>query len=256
MTLRAQGAATLSEERLRRPSSARASRYFMSPAWPASIQARKWASSSNSRTGAMPERSKPVSWAARLTRSVMADRVGMKLSSLKLTSGAETPRFLKLLGRAEAVPLPHRNSFSEDCVSPGETPLPGQASRPRTPALHSCVEVPNPVREGPRFLASDSRLATSDCLLDSQLLDFLVVVLAVEDVPLLAAFEDGALLAFDFLARGLVDAGFLQEEVFEDFAHFQADRVAIFDEVGFGRLGQRVGDDVGQLVHFVAAQSQ
>src|SRR5215475_911437 len=89
--------------------------------------------------------------------------------------------------------------------------------------------------------------ATDDqrLILDSQFLDFLVVVLAVEDVPLLAAFEDGALLAFDFLAGGLVDAGFLHEEFFENFTHFESNRVPVFDEVGFGRLGQRVGNDVG-----------
>jgi len=36
--------------------------------------------------------------------------------------------------------------------------------------------------------------------LDAQLFDFLVVVLAVEDGPLLGAFDDGPALAFDFLA--------------------------------------------------------
>ena len=69
--------------------------------------------------------------------------------------------------------------------------------------------------------------------LHSQLLHFLVVVLAVEDVPLLAAFEDGALLAFDLLAGGLVDAGFLVQQVFENLADFQADGVAVFDEIHF-----------------------
>ena len=56
--------------------------------------------------------------------------------------------------------------------------------------------------------------------------------------------------------QDLVDAGFLHEKIFEDFAHLQTDGVAVFDEVRFRRFGQSVGDHVGQFVNFVAAQSQ
>ena len=46
--------------------------------------------------------------------------------------------------------------------------------------------------------------------LDAELFDFLVVVLAVEDVPLLTAFGDDAALGLDLEAGGLVDAHLLQ----------------------------------------------
>ena len=46
------------------------------------------------------------------------------------------------------------------------------------------------------------RLATG---LQAQLFHFLVVVLAVEDGPLFRAFDNGALLAFDLLASGLIE---------------------------------------------------
>src|SRR5208337_701136 len=91
--------------------------------------------------------------------------------------------------------------------------------------------------------------------LHSQLLYFLVVILAVEDRPLLRALDDGAALAFDFLAGGLVDAGFLHEELFENLADFEADGVAVLDEVDFIQFGHRVGDGMGEFVDFVAAQS-
>src|SRR5271154_73150 len=44
---------------------------------------------------------------------------------------------------------------------------------------------------------------------DTQLLHFFVVILAVEDVPLLAAFEDGAFLVLDLVAGALIDLFFL-----------------------------------------------
>src|SRR5437016_3591920 len=63
MTDLAQGAAFFTDERLRCPDSARFSRYFISPAWPASIHCEKTPSSgkSSSRTGATPTRSNPAS---------------------------------------------------------------------------------------------------------------------------------------------------------------------------------------------------
>ena len=93
-------------------------------------------------------------------------------------------------------------------------------------------------------------------LLDSELLDFLVVVLAVEDVPFLAALEDGALLAFDLLAGSGVDLGFGLEHLFQDAADFQADTVAVLDELHPLLRGQGVRDGVRQLVELVAAEPQ
>src|SRR5208337_3140123 len=91
--------------------------------------------------------------------------------------------------------------------------------------------------------------------LHSQLLYFLVVILAVEDRPFLRALDDGAALAFDFLAGGLVNAGFLHEKLFENLADFEADGVAVLDKIDFIQFGYSVGDGVGEFVDFVAAQS-
>ena len=66
--------------------------------------------------------------------------------------------------------------------------------------------------------------------LHAQLFHFFVVVLAVEDVPFLTAFKNGSFLAFDFQPGRLVDPGFLIQQVFKDFAHFQPDCVAVLDK--------------------------
>ena len=92
--------------------------------------------------------------------------------------------------------------------------------------------------------------------LKAQLLHFLVVVLAVQDVPLLATFEDSALLILDLLARSLIDLFFLVQQVFQNFANFETYRVAIFDEIDIVHLGQGVGYDMRGLVYFVPAQPQ
>jgi hypothetical protein len=42
---------------------------------------------------------------------------------------------------------------------------------------------------------------------------FLFVVLAVQDLPLRAAFGDAALLVFDLLSRGLVDLNFFPKPI-------------------------------------------
>src|ERR1700730_12017809 len=90
---------------------------------------------------------------------------------------------------------------------------------------------------------------------DSQLLNFLVVILAVENVPLLGAFEDGALLAFDLQAGGLVDSRFVIQKFFENLASFLADGVGVFDELDLVHLFEGVGDGARQHVDFVAAES-
>jgi hypothetical protein len=91
--------------------------------------------------------------------------------------------------------------------------------------------------------------------LKSQLLHFIVVIFAVEDGPFFGSLDDGAALALDLQARGLIDTSFLHEEVFENFADFEADGVAVFDEFDFVQLGDGVGDNVSEFVDFVAAQS-
>ena len=73
---------------------------------------------------------------------------------------------------------------------------------------------------------------------DAQLLDLIVIVLAVEDLPLLRAFQDDLALVGDLQARRCVDSGLLGEQGGERFARFLADGVAILEEanlVDFGR---------------------
>src|SRR6516165_5990017 len=88
-----------------------------------------------------------------------------------------------------------------------------------------------------------------------QLLDFLVVVLAVQDVPFLRAFQDGPALAFDLLPGGSVDLGFFGHQPFEDASGFEANSVAVFDEIHALHLGQRVGHGMRQLIDLLAADS-
>jgi len=105
-------------------------------------------------------------------------------------------------------------------------------------------------------LAGQPRAAVpTQIYLQTQLLDFFVVIFAVEDRPFLGALDDGATLAFDFLASGLVDAGFLHEKLFENLADFEADSVAVLDELDLVQVGDGVGDNMGEFVDFVAAQS-
>src|ERR1039458_9078508 len=106
-----------------------------------------------------------------------------------------------------------------------------------------------------RQLATDYWLpATDDWSSDSQLLYFFVVVLAVEDVPFLGAFEDGAALAFDLLPGGSVEPGFLGHQQFQHAARFQADTIAVLEEVHVVQFGEGVGHSVRQLVDLFAAE--
>src|SRR2546430_6025760 len=66
ITLRAHGATFPNDARLSSPLSLRASRYFISPAWPAAIQAGKCSRSPASVAGAIPDRSNPARSAASL----------------------------------------------------------------------------------------------------------------------------------------------------------------------------------------------
>src|SRR5262249_58731583 len=90
--------------------------------------------------------------------------------------------------------------------------------------------------------------------LNAEFLHFLVVVLPVEDVPLLGALEDGAPLALDFLAGGLIYLCLFLQQVFQDLAGLHADGVAIFEEIYILHVGERIGHGVGQLVHLVARE--
>src|ERR1700679_3614539 len=91
--------------------------------------------------------------------------------------------------------------------------------------------------------------------LHSQLLPFFVVILTIENVPLLTAFEDGSLLILDLVPRRLIDLLFLVQYLFENLAHFQPDRVPVLDKVHIIHIGQRVRDHVRHLIYFVTAYS-
>src|SRR5579863_5823289 len=98
------------------------------------------------------------------------------------------------------------------------------------------------------------RLSGRKCLeLHAQLFHFFVVILAVEDVPLLRALQNRPLLALDLLAGRNVDLCLLHEQGFENLAGFLADGVGIFDELDFVHLLEHVGHGPGQHVHFIAA---
>ena len=64
---------------------------------------------------------------------------------------------------------------------------------------------------------------------DAELADFLVVVLAVEDFPLLGAFEDDLALAGDLGTGSGVDAGLFGEQRLKSFAGLLSDGVAILE---------------------------
>src|SRR5580700_5551034 len=76
-TLRAHGAACPSDARFNRPCSSRASRYFISPAWPAAIQRGKNSNSGESSTGATPTSSNPASVAASVTAALISEAESM-----------------------------------------------------------------------------------------------------------------------------------------------------------------------------------
>src|ERR1035438_8095222 len=99
------------------------------------------------------------------------------------------------------------------------------------------------------------RFRISGNLLHAQFLHFLVVVLPVENVPLLRAFEDGAFLGLDLLAGRGVDSRFLHHQLLENLAGFLADGVGILDEFDLVHLLEDVRNGAGQHVDFVAAQS-
>src|SRR6266853_5843777 len=91
-------------------------------------------------------------------------------------------------------------------------------------------------KEGQQTRAVGGRHLDGRNCLHSQFLHFLAIILAIEDVPLLRAFEDRALLALYFLASGLVYFFFLVEQVFENLAGFLPNGVWIFNKLDFVHL--------------------
>src|SRR5882724_1092922 len=110
-------------------------------------------------------------------------------------------------------------------------------------------------RGGDEVRLVSTEVVFSGVALETEFLDFFIVVLAVEDTPFFGTLNDGAALALDLHPRGLIDARFLHQQLFEDLANLQADGIAVFDELHVIHVGHRIGDHVGQLVDFIAAQS-
>src|SRR5262252_5348916 len=90
---------------------------------------------------------------------------------------------------------------------------------------------------------------------DSELFDFFVVILAIEDIPFLRAFQDCATLTLDLLTRCLVDFRLLSKHFFQYLARLLADSVAIFQEFHVLHGRQYIGHGMGQLVHLFAADA-
>src|SRR5215831_8239971 len=90
---------------------------------------------------------------------------------------------------------------------------------------------------------------------DAEFLYFLVIVLAVENVPFLRAFENGPLLRVDLLPGREIDFRFLIEQFFQELASLLPNRVGVFDELYLVHLLEDIGDSAGQDVDFVAAES-
>src|SRR4030088_2262453 len=88
----------------------------------------------------------------------------------------------------------------------------------------------------------------------AELLDFLVVVLAVKNIPLLRTFEDGPFLALDLLAGGYINPFFMVEQFLENLAGLLPNRVGVFDELDFVELFEHVRHGPREDVDFVAAQ--
>jgi hypothetical protein len=74
--------------------------------------------------------------------------------------------------------------------------------------------------------------------LETELLDLVVVVLAVEDVPLLRAFDDDLPLRSDLQPSGGVELRLFHQQLFERLAGLLPDGVAVFKKVALGDLGE------------------
>src|SRR5208282_348872 len=160
--------------------------------------------------------------------------------------------------RAVVFPLPFGPSSARTSAAAAENETSFKAMvsprRSRPSQLNSAGRWRNILPTDSKTMRSMKADGNRACL-HAQLLDFVVVILAVENRPFLGALDNGAALAFDFLPGSLVDAGFLHQQLFKNFAHFQADGVAVLDEVDFIQLRNRVGNHVGEFVDFIAAQS-
>src|SRR6266481_1625272 len=90
---------------------------------------------------------------------------------------------------------------------------------------------------------------------DAGAAEFVGIILAEQQVPLLAAFENFFFLRGDLLADFDLDFFFLAQDVGHGLDHVLADSVAVFDKFHFVALHQQVHDLVRDAHHFFPAQS-
>ena len=90
-----------------------------------------------------------------------------------------------------------------------------------------------------------------------QLLDnrfhFLFVILTIEDIPLSAAFRNGALLAFDLVPGCLIDFFFFFEPLCKDVHDGETDGIPVLDEFDGVDRGELVADLVSEQIDLLAA---
>ena len=104
----------------------------------------------------------------------------------------------------------------------------------------------SPLRD---FARNDTLLTAEDLNIDqsktlalkAELFDLVVIVLPVENIPLLRAFEDDLALRSYLLAGSCVDLCLLVEEFFERLAGLLADGVAVLEEVDLGNISKEIG---------------
>jgi len=109
--------------------------------------------------------------------------------------------------------------------------------------------------EGPPRLAVAGLLVLFGGGGDTHAAEFIGIVLAEEEIPLLTAFDDFLFLGSDALADFGFDLFFFAQDVGDGLDDVLADGVAVFDELDFIALHEKIGDLMGDADDFFAAQS-
>src|SRR5271154_395692 len=91
-------------------------------------------------------------------------------------------------------------------------------------------------------------LTSSLQLLYAKLFYFFVVILPVEDVPLLTALLNDPPLRRNLLLGRCIDPHLFHEQLLQCLARLLANCIAVLEEVALLGFGEGIGDDMGQLV--------
>src|ERR1700753_798203 len=90
---------------------------------------------------------------------------------------------------------------------------------------------------------------------DSKAFNFIVVILAVENLPLLRTFKNNLALRGDFVAGSGVDLCLFAQQRLKRLAGFLADGVAILVEAYLVHFGKSIGNSMRQLIKLVSADT-